>query len=524
MGYSGAQLAFHLSMFPIVAAFTGLSREAPDSNLLAESLMPDAIRYIYASPPNFLHSGEPAGAGLHDFGRGDHEVEVVPDLPDEPELMPKVAAEVEAPPEEKKVPVPKKSENTVMEDAVARSRWATDWANKYVPEWAGGRTSREETEAKGKADATKPSARSTGTPNTSGRRVSQTGPVVEPVVPGESINTRADPKKEPAGSVSHSGQDCWDSCNRQQGRCRWCGAGSCCRKGWADEFVGCDGQMGHPDYHVCVAAGDHSTPPAPVVNEGAGKSGGVVGEVPSADEPLGGIGPPEKVAEAPPPPPKTMPPSEAILTTPPPVNVEEPLENVKPLAPGAGMPARGGNVQQPLYFSLFLLGVLVTFCCGAGCFGCYSKYSMVATEDQLKAALEKLRTLARVALMAERAYGTPVPVMILRLRFLVKKAKYNQGKALKAWRTMLYDTVKKELLKEHRKSCKGLEKEELRKQEDGIRARLDEEKVRTMEQAQRDWDDGTCPDPVPSLPAVESELAKLEVEWKAIEANEAARS
>ena len=47
------------------------------------------------------------------------------------------------------------------------------------------------------------------------------------------------------------GEDCWDGCNKQQGKCEWCGSeGYCCRQGW--EGNECDGTFGGPNNHQCV--------------------------------------------------------------------------------------------------------------------------------------------------------------------------------------------------------------------------------------------------------------------------------
>ena len=44
------------------------------------------------------------------------------------------------------------------------------------------------------------------------------------------------------GSLKNGGEDCWDECNSQGGKCAWCGTdGWCCRKG--EDWIGngCDG-------------------------------------------------------------------------------------------------------------------------------------------------------------------------------------------------------------------------------------------------------------------------------------------
>ena len=54
------------------------------------------------------------------------------------------------------------------------------------------------------------------------------------------------------GSLLENGfQDCWDDCNKQEGKCAWCGTdGWCCRKDWVGN--GCDGNIGGPNDHQCV--------------------------------------------------------------------------------------------------------------------------------------------------------------------------------------------------------------------------------------------------------------------------------
>ena len=34
-------------------------------------------------------------------------------------------------------------------------------------------------------------------------------------------------------ALKNGGKDCWNGCNKKQGKCDWCGAdGFCCRMGW----------------------------------------------------------------------------------------------------------------------------------------------------------------------------------------------------------------------------------------------------------------------------------------------------
>ena len=51
--------------------------------------------------------------------------------------------------------------------------------------------------------------------------------------------------------LNNGGKDCWDGCNKKQGKCGWCGKdGWCCRKGWMGN--GCDGTFGGPGNHRCA--------------------------------------------------------------------------------------------------------------------------------------------------------------------------------------------------------------------------------------------------------------------------------
>ena len=54
------------------------------------------------------------------------------------------------------------------------------------------------------------------------------------------------------GSLLENGfQDCWNGCNKQEGKCAWCGTdGWCCRKDRVGN--GCDGNIGGPNNHQCV--------------------------------------------------------------------------------------------------------------------------------------------------------------------------------------------------------------------------------------------------------------------------------
>ena len=53
------------------------------------------------------------------------------------------------------------------------------------------------------------------------------------------------------GSLENSGEDCWNGCNYQGGKCDWCGIdGWCCRQGVIGN--GCDGTFGGETSHRCV--------------------------------------------------------------------------------------------------------------------------------------------------------------------------------------------------------------------------------------------------------------------------------
>ena len=52
--------------------------------------------------------------------------------------------------------------------------------------------------------------------------------------------------------LKNVGEHCWDGCNKQQGKCDWCGTnGWCCRKGVTGN--GCDGTFGGQTQSQCVS-------------------------------------------------------------------------------------------------------------------------------------------------------------------------------------------------------------------------------------------------------------------------------
>ena len=51
--------------------------------------------------------------------------------------------------------------------------------------------------------------------------------------------------------MENGGKNCLVGCNKEQGKCDWCGMdGWCCRKDWVGN--GCDGTFGGPSSHRCV--------------------------------------------------------------------------------------------------------------------------------------------------------------------------------------------------------------------------------------------------------------------------------
>merc|ERR550534_2564316 len=51
--------------------------------------------------------------------------------------------------------------------------------------------------------------------------------------------------------LENAGQNCWDGCNQQQGKCSWCGPnGYCCKDG--ESGNGCDGSFGGVNFHACT--------------------------------------------------------------------------------------------------------------------------------------------------------------------------------------------------------------------------------------------------------------------------------
>ena len=54
--------------------------------------------------------------------------------------------------------------------------------------------------------------------------------------------------------IENEGQDCWEDCNKIQGKCSWCGSmGYCCTKAKDyEKSNGCDGTFGGDEIHVCA--------------------------------------------------------------------------------------------------------------------------------------------------------------------------------------------------------------------------------------------------------------------------------
>ena len=53
------------------------------------------------------------------------------------------------------------------------------------------------------------------------------------------------------GELANDGVDCWQGCNKKQGKCDWCGTeGWCCRMNWKGN--GCDGSIGGANNHQCT--------------------------------------------------------------------------------------------------------------------------------------------------------------------------------------------------------------------------------------------------------------------------------
>ena len=56
---------------------------------------------------------------------------------------------------------------------------------------------------------------------------------------------------EGLGELDNAGEECWWECNKQQGKCDWCGTeGWCCRMNWKGN--GCDGSIGGANNHQCT--------------------------------------------------------------------------------------------------------------------------------------------------------------------------------------------------------------------------------------------------------------------------------
>merc|ERR1719197_2031373 len=142
------------------------------------------------------------------------------------------------------------------------------------------------------------------------------------------------------------------------------------------------------------------------------------------------------------------------------------------------MPARGGgaNLGQPWFFSVFLLSIILCFCCSVCGFAMYSRRTAEHTEKQLQDALKMVEQKSKETLLQEKAYGTPVPVHILRMRYLVRKALNDQVKARKVHKEMLYRARREEILEEVKPTLRGKSKEEKEMIENEARDRLSEEK------------------------------------------------
>ena len=53
------------------------------------------------------------------------------------------------------------------------------------------------------------------------------------------------------GQLENVNKDCWFQCNKQQGKCNWCGTdGWCCKAGTIGN--GCDGTFGGRKGHRCA--------------------------------------------------------------------------------------------------------------------------------------------------------------------------------------------------------------------------------------------------------------------------------
>merc|ERR1712212_792703 len=59
--------------------------------------------------------------------------------------------------------------------------------------------------------------------------------------------------KYEAQVLLNEGKDCWDECEKQTGECKFCGSGSCCRKGYLTSyFSGCSVSNGCQNRHCCT--------------------------------------------------------------------------------------------------------------------------------------------------------------------------------------------------------------------------------------------------------------------------------
>jgi len=209
---------------------------------------------------------------------------------------------------------------------------------------------------------------------------------------------------------------------------------------------------------------------------------------------------------------------EPLPPPPPPPEVTEADKKTHQAIGQTGLPSRGGaRMGQPIFFSLFLVCTLCCFCAGVCTFGCIARKTILKTEDELRQLLDALRKRPLSEVIGETCYGTPVPVPILRLRFLVRKAIDDHTDAVMDQKDSMYAAVKKELLAEFRRASKAPgvqgDKEASAKLEEELRAKLLEERHKAKAEAERMWREYEIEDPVPSLPEGEETLQYLNGEY-----------
>lgn len=206
---------------------------------------------------------------------------------------------------------------------------------------------------------------------------------------------------------------------------------------------------------------------------------------------------------------------------PPPAAPAEAAKKEQWSSPGqTGLPSRGGARQaQPIFFSLFMVCALLCFCTGACIFCCMSRRSAIPTEDEMRMVLDSIKSRSTKEILGEKAYGTPTPVSLLRLRFLIRKAKNDQKEAVLAKKDEMFFAKKKEMMKEFKEKTKDMTKEEEKIATEAFCEEIQAERIVARNEAERLWREYELIDPTPSLVEAEEVYARLLAEWAKVQAD-----